>query len=163
MGVFLLVLLLGSACSGGSKGADDAPTPTITPTATAISPLLSVNGETNPGRQAFRVSGESNQVSFSGEICSLEEPFYIDSTFPGGSARSTFTPTNGLEGITSMSGGGGGCTQSGEGTYLVIINEDGSGTITWIDSATLTCPEMSNSRTTAFSLPLQPAPDLNCS
>ncbi len=111
---------------------------------------------------AYRVSGESNDVSFSGEICSLERSFIIDGVFPGGSARITFTPSDSTGGAVTMTGEGGGCTQSGSGSYTVTINEDGSGTITWTDSATITCPLFANSRTATFSLPLQSAPDLYC-
>jgi hypothetical protein len=86
----------------------------------------------------------------------------IDGVFPGGSARTTFTPSTSTGGVESMSGEGSDCTQSGSGSYTVTINEDGSGLITWTDSATLTCPLFSNTRTDTFTLHLQPAPDLSC-
>jgi hypothetical protein len=121
---------------------------------------------------AYRVSAESNGVSFSGQICGLDKPFVIDATFPGGgSAKTTFTPGSvaagttsfsGGGGTTSVSGGGGGCVQSGGGNYDVAINEDGSGSITWTSTSTLTCPGFSNTRTNTFTLPLQPAPDITC-
>ena len=112
---------------------------------------------------AFRVSGESNSVKFSGQICSLNKPFVIDATFPGnGSAKTSFTPSSVTSGATSVSGGGGECVQSGGGQYNVTIKEDGSGTITWTTTDTLTCPQFSNTRTTTFTLPLQPAPEISC-
>jgi len=135
---------------------------TITLTATSRRGRATLKLTASTGGQAYRVSGESNDVSFSGEICSLEKPFIIDGVFPGGSARTTFTPSNAASGTESMSGEGSGCTQSGSGSYTVTINEDGSGTITWTDSATITCPLFGNSRTATFTLPLQPAPDLSC-
>jgi hypothetical protein len=111
----------------------------------------------------FRVSGESNQVSFSGEICGLDKPFVINATFPGGgSAKTSFTPGSATSGATKMSGGGAGCVQTGGGNYTVTIKEDGSGSITWTDNATLTCPGFSTTKTNTFTLPLQPAPEISC-
>lgn len=113
-------------------------------------------------RKSYLVSGESNDVSFSGEICGLDKPFVIDATFPGGSARTTFTPITVVDGTTTMTGGGGECVQVGEGTYTLMINEDGNGTIQWTTDDTLTCPQINNTRTTSFTLPLQLDPDLSC-
>ena len=110
----------------------------------------------------YRVSGQSNNVSFTGEICSLDMPFALNATFPGGTAKTSFTPSGALAGSTSVSGGGGGCTQSGGGNYTVTIKEDGSGTITWTTTDKLTCPGFANSRTATFTLPLQLAPELSC-
>ena len=110
----------------------------------------------------YRVSGQSNNVSFSGEICGLDVPFVLDATFPGGSAKTSFTPSSANAGSTSVSGGGGGCNHSGGGTYHVTVKDDGSATITWTTTDTIACPGFSNSRTATFTLPLQPAPDLSC-
>lgn len=139
-------------------------TATITLTSTSRRGRATLKLTVNTGGQAYRVSGESNQVAFSGEICSLDKPFTIDATFPGGTAITTFTPGSAADGVTSMSGSGSGCTQSGGGTYTVALNEDGSGTITWIDTGTVACPGLgvSNSKTNTFELPLQPAADLSC-
>jgi len=123
--------------------------------------IISKCGGGNSNRH-YRVSGQSNNVSFNGEICSLDKPFALDATFPGGSAKTSFTPGSALAGSTSVSGGGGGCTQSGGGNYTVTIREDGSGTITWTTTDKLTCPGFGNSRTATFTLPLQPAPELSC-
>jgi hypothetical protein len=110
---------------------------------------------------AFRVSGESNGVKFSGQICSLNKPFVIDATFPGsGSAKTSFTPSGPTEGATSVSGGGGECVQSGGGQYSVMIKEDGSGTIKWTTTDTLTCPRFSDTKSGSFTLALQPAPEI---
>ncbi|RPJ22887.1 MAG: hypothetical protein EHM33_22405 [Chloroflexi bacterium] len=135
---------------------------TITLTATSKRGKAKLELTANTGGAAYRVSGESNEVSFSGEICDLEKPFTIEAVFPGGSATTLFTPGNTTSGVTEMSGEGSGCTQSGSGSYTVTLNEEGSGSITWTDSATLTCPLLSNTRTNTFTLPLQPAPDLSC-
>jgi hypothetical protein len=115
------------------------------------------------GGQSYRVSGQSNNVNFSGEICSLAKPFSIDATFPGnGSAKTTFNPSSDTAGTTTVSGGGGGCVQSGGGSYSVTLKADGSGSITWTTTDQLACPGFNNNRTATFTLPLQPAPDRKC-
>jgi len=110
----------------------------------------------------YRVSGQSNNVSFNGEICSLDMPFALNATFPGGTAKTSFTPSNANAGSTSVSGGGGGCSHSGGGNYSVKIKEDGSATLTWTTTDKLACPGFANSRTATFTLPLKPAPELSC-
>ena len=112
--------------------------------------------------RAYRVNGQSNNVSFTGEICSLDKPFSIDAKFPGGTAKTTFSPGDNGGGSTSVSGGGGGCTHSGGGKYTVTLATDGSGTIKWTTSDTIACPGFSNSRTATFSLSLVPVPDISC-
>jgi hypothetical protein len=118
------------------------------------------------GGQSYRVSGQSNGVSFSGEICRLTKPFSIDATFPGGTAKTTFNPGSDTGGTTTVSGGGGGgCTHTGGGDYSVTLKEDGSGSITWTTTDKIDCPGgpgFRNSRTATFTLQLQPAPDLAC-
>jgi hypothetical protein len=116
----------------------------------------------NTGGQSYTVSGVSNGVSFSGKICSLGKPFTIDAAFPGGNAKTTFTPSNEAGGATSVSGGGGGCIHTGGGNYSVTVNQDKSASITWTTTDKIACPGFSNSRTATFKLPLQPAPDITC-
>jgi hypothetical protein len=114
-------------------------------------------------KKVYNVSGESNHVSFTGKICGLDKPFVIDATFPGGgSAKTTFTPNTVVEGTTSVTGGGTDCVQTGEGKYSVSISEDGNGTLQWTTTDTLTCPDISNTQTGSFTLPLQLAPGLSC-
>jgi hypothetical protein len=113
-------------------------------------------------KKAYRVSGESNGVTFSGQIC-LNKPFVINATFPGGgSAKTSFTPSSVLDGTTSVSGGGAGCVQTGEGKYYAAIKDDASGTLTWTTTDTLSCLGVSRTKTGSFSLPLQPAPEITC-
>jgi len=113
-------------------------------------------------RNAFIVSGDSNGVSFSGLICGLDKPFEIDATFPGGgSAKTTFTPNSVIDGVTTVTGGGGECVQTGEGKYTVAIAAD-STSITWTTTDTLTCQGKSNTLSGSFTLPLQPAPEGSC-
>ena len=113
-------------------------------------------------KKSYLVSGTSSEVSFSGTICSLDEPFVLNVTFPGGSGVQTFTPSSPIGGAVTESSAGQGCTASGDGSYTVAVNEDGSGTLQWTVAATLTCPNISNSRTVTFALPLQPAPEGSC-
>ena len=80
--------------------------------------------------KAYKVSGESNGANFSGEICSLNKPFTINGTFPGGTAKTTFTPNSVAAGTTADSGGGNGCVMTGGGAYNVTLKEDGSASIT---------------------------------
>jgi len=113
-------------------------------------------------KKAYTVSGDSNGVSFSGMICGLDKSFVIDATFPGGgNAKTTFTPITAVNGTTKVEGGGDECVQTGAGTYDVSITAD-SASITWTTTDTLTCPEISNTQTGTFTLPLQPAPEGSC-
>lgn len=113
-------------------------------------------------KKVFTVAGTSGEVSFSGTICSLDEPFVLNETFPGGSGAQTFTPSSATGGEVVESSSGQGCVASGEGSYTVAVNEDSSGTLEWTVTATLTCPDISNTRTVTFTLPLQPAPAGSC-
>jgi len=113
-------------------------------------------------RKPFRAAGTSNNVSFTGEICSLDRRFSIDAKYPGGSAKTSFIPGNAATGETIVTGGGGGCTHTGGGNYTVTHNEDGTATLKWTTSDQLTCPGVNNSRTATFTLTLQPAPDIAC-
>jgi len=110
--------------------------------------------------KAYRVNGQSNNVSFTGEICSLDKPFSIDAKFPGGTAKTTFTPGGSGSGTTAVSGGGNGCTHSGGGTFSLSSGD--SPTLKWTTTDTIACPGFSNSRTATFELKLQPATDLSC-
>ena len=113
-------------------------------------------------KRSYKVSGQSNNVNFTGQICGLDKPFVLDATFPGGTAKTSFTPSSVVAGTTTVSGGGGGCEHSGGGNYSVSLKEDGSGTLTWTTNDKITCPGFGNSRTVTFTLPLQPAPDMSC-
>ena len=114
------------------------------------------------GGQSYRVNGTSNGVSFTGEICNVNKPFTIDAKFPGGAAKTSFSPSSAAGGSNTVSGGGGGCVQTGGGTYTITTNPDGSATISWTTADKLTCPGFNNARTATFTLPLQPAPEISC-
>jgi len=135
---------------------------TIGLTATSRRGRATLDLTATTGGHSYRVSGTSNGVSFSGEICNLSKSFSIDATFPGGTAKTTFNPGGDTYGTTTVAGGGGGCTQTGGGEYSVTLKQDGSGTITWTTADRLACPGFNNARTATFTLQLQPAPDLKC-
>jgi hypothetical protein len=104
-----------------------------------------IDGQTkinNAGCKAgYLATGASNGVNFTDQICGIEEPFSITGFFPGGSATTTFTPSSPIAGTNVMSGGGGGCGQSGGGTYMLAISpDDGSGILNWTDKAGVDCP-----------------------
>jgi hypothetical protein len=113
-------------------------------------------------KKSYVVNGVSNEVSFSGEICSLDKPFILNGTFANGSETQSFTPNNATGGTVEESGNSDGCTNSGEGSYTVILNEQGSGELQWTESITSSCPPYSVTNTLTFKLPLNPAPDLSC-
>jgi hypothetical protein len=135
---------------------------TIKLTATSRRGRATLDLSASTGGKSYRVAGVSNSVSFTGEICSLDKPFVINATFPGGSAKTSFAPSGAAGGATTVSGGGGGCVHSGGGTYTVTTNADGSATLTWTTTDKLVCPGFSNNRTATFTLPLQPAPEILC-
>ncbi|MGB8981951.1 MAG: hypothetical protein WCC12_08755, partial [Anaerolineales bacterium] len=101
----------------------------------------------NTGGTAYRVSGESNDVSYSGDICSLEKPFVLHGTFANGSETQSFTPSNATSGTVKESGDSGGCTLTGEGSYTVTLNEQGSGELQWTESIKSFCPPYSVTNT----------------
>lgn len=107
--------------------------------------------------QSYKVSGSSNGVAFSGTICRVNQPFVLNVTFPGGSGKQTFTPSSDSGGSVAEASSGGDCVATGGGPYTITIDEAGVATLKLTVSATLTCPNISNSRTLTFSLPLQPA------
>ena len=113
-------------------------------------------------KKAYRISGESNNVSFTGQACGLDKPFFLNATFPGGTAKFTFTPNSAVGGSTATTAGGSGCSLTGGGEYSLILNNDGSGTLTWTTTDTVVCQGFSNTRTNTFNLPLQPMPEATC-
>jgi hypothetical protein len=112
--------------------------------------------------KVYTVSGDSNGVSFTGQICGLDKPFVLDVTFPGGEGSVTFKPQSVVAGTTSASAEGSGCVQTGEGKYTVSINEDGNGTLQWTTTDTLVCEFIEQTRSGSFTLPLKLAPGQSC-
>ena len=114
------------------------------------------------GGQQYTVSGTSGPVTFSGQICSLDKQFVINGKFGNGSETQTFTPSSSTSGTVQEAGNSGGCTQSGGGTYKIILNEQGSGTLEFTETVTGVCGAVSNTRTMTFKVSLQPAAGLSC-
>lgn len=124
-----------------------------------IAKLEKIGKECNKG---YVVNGVSNDVSYSGEICSLEKPFVLNGTFANGSETQSFMPSSSINGTVEESGNSGGCTLTGEGSYTITLNEQGSGELQWTESIESSCPPYSVTNALTFKLPLQPAPDLSC-
>ena len=132
---------------------------TITLTANSRRGRATLDLNADTGSQAYRVEGQSNGVSFAGFICKGKEMFDLKATFPGGTATVSFL----RDSSTVTDGGNEMCTMKGEGTYKLIIADDGTGTLNWTTTDKLTCPSgFGNSRTASFSLPVKPAPDHYC-
>ncbi len=113
------------------------------------------------GGQSYTVSGESNGVNFSGTICSIEKGFGLDATYPGGTANVAFAPVG--NNVVNVDGGGNGCVQTGAGTYTLSFQNDGTGTLTWTTTDTLTCPGTPDiTRTETFTVQLLPASAISC-
>jgi len=114
------------------------------------------------GSNSYRANGTTDSAIFTGEICSLEQPFVVNVDSATGAWPMRFTPRDGLSGQMTGTYSSGGCTQSGGGPYSATLNDDGSGTITFTYNSTARCRvgSISTSRTTI--LTLVPAPDLQC-
>ena len=113
-------------------------------------------------KKSYRVSGQSNNVNFTGEICGLDKPFILNGTFGNGSETQSFTPANAASGTVEESGNSGGCPQTGAGSYKVILNEHGSGELEWTETVTASCPPYSSTKPYTFRLPLKPTSDVSC-
>ena len=135
---------------------------TITLTATSRRGRATLDLNANTGGQQFTVSGTSGPVTFSGQICSLDKPFVINGTFANGSETQKFTPSSSTSGTVQEAGNSGGCTQSGGGTYKIILNEQGSGTLEFTETVTGVCGSFSNTKTVTFKVSLTPASGLSC-
>lgn len=77
-----------------------------------------------------------------GDICSLDQPFVLTSAFPQLELTLQFQPTSAFGGTVDLTGGDHKCTFDSQGSYIVNLAQDGSGTI--IPSFPLgnvSCPE----------------------
>jgi hypothetical protein len=132
---------------------------TIGLTATSRRGRATLDLSASTGGNAYRVNGVSNNVSFTGAKICLDHGFSLDATFPGGTGHVFFRG----DGTMGVDGGGGGCKMLGEGNYTLVFGDDGSGTLKWTTTDKLTCPAgFSNTKTSSFTVTLQPAPDLSC-
>ncbi len=131
---------------------------TISLKATSRRGIAKLDLDASTGGNSYRVSGTSNGVSFKGEICNVNTGFILDATFPGGTGNVNFH----ADGSTNTDGGGNGCTMTGAGNYTLVFADDGTGTLKWTTTDKLACPGFGNSRTSSFTVTLQPAPDVSC-
>jgi hypothetical protein len=113
-------------------------------------------------KKAYSVSGVSNKVTFSGEICSPDKPFVINGKFGNGSETQSFTPSSSTSGTVKEAGNSGGCTQSGGGTYKITLNDADSGVLEFNETVTGICGPFSSTKTFAFKVTLKAAPGLSC-
>lgn len=116
----------------------------------------------NTGANSYRVNGKSQGATFTGDICSLGQPFVLNVNSITGSWPMKFTPTDERSGQMEGTFSANGCTQSGGGPYTISLNSDGSGTIKFTYNSTATCPAGSTTTSRTSELPLKPAPDLKC-
>jgi len=80
---------------------------------------------------AWVASTVSGRITVSGVVANVHEAFTLEGTFEGGSATLSFTPTSDQGGTMSYSGGGSGVTVSGDGTYTLTDDRDGSYTLSY--------------------------------
>jgi hypothetical protein len=92
---------------------------------------------------SYEASGGSNNFAFSGTICSLRQPFKLTASGME-QFNVAFAPSSGLSGSVTATGGGGGCSDEGSGTYIVNLGSNGAGNITvTIPASTIKCPGIS--------------------
>jgi len=111
---------------------------------------------------AYRVSGTAPNATFTGQICSLEQPFEVNVDAVTGKWPMQFTPRDGQSGQMKGSYSGDDCTLSGGGPYSVALGDDGSGTLTFTYNSTAKCQFGSRTTSVTTQLNLVPVPDLKC-
>jgi len=111
---------------------------------------------------SYRVKGKSGDASFTGEICSLDQPFVVNVDAITGKWPMQFTPADGTSGQMKGSYSGDDCTLSGGGPYSVRLGDDGSGTLKFTYNSTAKCQFGSRTTSVTTELALVPATDLKC-
>lgn len=69
---------------------------------------------------SFRATGSDGSVTYSGTICSLDEPFKVTGNHPIFTYPFQFTPTSQTEGTMTYGTAASGITASGSGTYTIV-------------------------------------------
>jgi hypothetical protein len=110
----------------------------------------------------FRVSGKSDGATFSGEICSLDQPFVVTVDAITGNWPMEFTPGDSQSGQMKGTYSGSGCTLTGGGPYSVAVDDSGAGTIQFTYKSTATCPAGSRTTSRTEQLHLEPMTGLRC-
>jgi hypothetical protein len=112
--------------------------------------------------RAYRINGTTDGASFSGEACSLDQPFVVNVDAITGKWPMEFTPRDGLSGQMKGTYSGDDCTLSGGGPYSVKLNDDSSGTLTFTYTSTARCQVGVRTTTVTTELNLVSADDLKC-
>ena len=112
--------------------------------------------------RSYRVNGTSDGARFTGEICSLDQPFVLNVDSITGKWPMEFTPGDGVSGQMKGTYSWEDCTLSGGGPYSVTVADDGSGTIRFTYNSTAACKVGSRTTSVTSQLPLVPAEDLDC-
>ncbi len=113
-------------------------------------------------KKSYRAEGASDGASFKGDICDVNQPFTINVDSITGKWPMHFTPESDTAGRMEGTFSSNGCTLTGGGPYTISIGEDGAGTITFTYNSTATCPFGTTTTSRTSTLPLKPAPELNC-
>lgn len=71
------------------------------------------------------VASGGGEVAFSGKVPSVEQPFSITGTFPGGTTTFTFDAQGSRAGRVKVTGGGSGASLTGSGTYTISEKSGG--------------------------------------
>lgn len=112
--------------------------------------------------RSYRVNGSSHGARFTGEICSLDQPFVITVDSMTGTWPMEFTPSDARSGQFKGTYSWEDCTQSGGGPYSVALEGEGAGTITFTYNSTARCKFGSRTTSATSTVPLIPAEDLQC-
>jgi hypothetical protein len=112
--------------------------------------------------RAYRINGTTAGASFTGEACSLDQPFVVNVDAITGKWPMEFTPRDGLSGQMKGTYSGDDCTLSGGGPYSVKLNDDSTGTLKFTYTSTARCKVGVRTTTVTTDLNLLPADDLKC-
>jgi hypothetical protein len=112
--------------------------------------------------RSYRVNATSHGATFTGEICSLDQPFVLNVDSITGRWPMEFTPSDGQSGRMKGTYSWDDCTLSGGGPYAVTFGSEGSGTIRFTYNSTAACKVGSRTTSRTSELPLEPAEDLRC-
>jgi hypothetical protein len=102
-------------------------------------------------RRRYTASGGGTDITISGTVAALNEPFILDGQFIGGVATFSYDGDE-LGGTLEVSGGGSGATLNGDGAYTIADNGDGTKTLTQTVSACVDVSGVCNTTTQVITL-----------
>jgi hypothetical protein len=108
---------------------------------------------------AFRASGSDGPVTYSGTICSLDEPFEVTGKHPIFTYPFKFTPTSQTAGTMTYGTAGSGITASGSGTYTLVGRDTDSPRIVMDTKSTASIPVKTTSGDGKATIILTPLAD----